>query len=315
LYPNGDILAIHSRYALIKVDRNSKLLWEYPIRAHHDLDVVEDGRVYVLTAESRRLPRIHAKQDILEDFIVVLSAEGKELQKVSLLEAVENAGLEDLLEIMPRHGDLFHTNTIAVLDGRFTERNPAFRRGNVLVSFLTINTVAVVDLEAVKVVWTLRGDFRFQHDPQLLGNGHILLFDNFGPAMRDVPLERKRGWLRNLWYTYAFNDDKPENPASAVIEIDPQTGRVVWSYEGSEEKPFSSQTLGAAHRLGEGNTLIVESEFGRSFEVTPEGEIVWEFVSPHRVGDLVARLFDVVRLPPDFPVGWARGVSGEAEGG
>jgi hypothetical protein len=45
--------------------------------------------------------------------------------------------------------------------------------------------------------------------------------------------------------------------------------------------------------------LITESERGRAFEITPAGEVVWEFVSPHRGGrnsELVATLFELVRL-------------------
>jgi hypothetical protein len=35
-----------------------------------------------------------------------------------------------------------------------------------------------------------------------------------------------------------------------------------------------------AQRLLNGNTLITESSFGRFFEVTREGAIVWEYVTP-----------------------------------
>src|SRR5258706_14516162 len=38
--------------------------------------------------------------------------------------------------------------------------------------------------------------------------------------------------------------------------------------------------MGNAQRLPNGNTLITESSFGRFFEVTKEGEIVWEYVNP-----------------------------------
>ena len=34
-------------------------------------------------------------------------------------------------------------------------------------------------------------------------------------------------------------------------------------------------------RLPNGNTLITEGSDGRVFEVTPEHEIVWEFISPY----------------------------------
>ena len=59
--------------------------------------------------------------------------------------------------------------------------------------------------------------------------------------------------------------------------------------------------------LSNGNTLIVESDAGRAFEVDRGGEIVWEYYNPHRAGphgELIATLFDVVRLPEDFPTGW-----------
>ena len=31
-----------------------------------------------------------------------------------------------------------------------------------------------------EVVWALTGDFRAQHDPKILENGNLLLFDNLG---------------------------------------------------------------------------------------------------------------------------------------
>jgi hypothetical protein len=33
--------------------------------------------------------------------------------------------------------------------------------------------------------------------------------------------------------------------------------------------------------LPNGNTLINEGQFGRFFEVTPAGEVVWEYVNPY----------------------------------
>jgi hypothetical protein len=32
---------------LVKIDRNSKLLWKYPVRAHHDLWVGPDDNIYL----------------------------------------------------------------------------------------------------------------------------------------------------------------------------------------------------------------------------------------------------------------------------
>jgi hypothetical protein len=43
---------------------------------------------------------------------------------------------------------------------------------------------------------------------------------------------------------------------------------------------FFSAYMGAAQRLPNGNTHITESATGRLFDVTPQGEIVWEYVIP-----------------------------------
>jgi hypothetical protein len=90
-----------------------------------------------------------------------------------------------------------------------------------------------------------------------------------------------------------------------VLEIDPITQEILWSYGGADDS-FFSRTLGTCQRLPGGNTLIVESENGRALEVTPDGTIVWEYRNPHRAGaddEFVAALMDVVRLPVGFG-GW-----------
>ena len=46
---------------------------------------------------------------------------------------------------------------------------------------------------------------------------------------------------------------------------------------------FFSPHMGGAQRLPTGNTLICEGNKGCLFEVTPDGDVVREFVSPHFV--------------------------------
>ncbi len=69
---------------------------------------------------------------------------------------------------------------------------------------------------------------------------------------------------------------------SAVLEINPVTKEVVWDYAPNNK--FLSQYQGLAQRLPNGNTLICESSTGRLFEVTPQKEIVWEYVSSQSGG-------------------------------
>jgi hypothetical protein len=71
---------------------------------------------------------------------------------------------------------------------------------------------------------------------------------------------------------------------SRVQEFDPLTSNVVWEYHGTPEDPFWSGVRSAQQRLPNGNTLITESDRGRLLEVSPAGEIVWEYVNPDRGG-------------------------------
>ena len=70
---------------------------------------------------------------------------------------------------------------------------------------------------------------------------------------------------------------------SAVLEIDPASGEQVWRYE-DRAGFFSAYRSGVqrlpAHGRGTGNTLVAESDAGRILELTPEGEVVWDYYSP-----------------------------------
>jgi len=65
-----------------------------------------------------------------------------------------------------------------------------------------------------------------------------------------------------------------------VIEVDRRTNTIVWQYADQSLFELFSPYISGAQRLANGNTLIGEGVHGRLFEVTREGEVVWEFVSP-----------------------------------
>jgi hypothetical protein len=278
LFPNGDVLAIFDGLGLIKIDKNSNLLWAYSGEAHHDLFVTDDGLIYVLTHEETIIPQISSTNRVLEDFVTVLDSHGNEIRKVSLFDSLRNSSYAFLLKAAREKGDIFHTNTIEVLDGRLEHRSEKFRAGNVLVSIHGLHAIGVVDLDAKEMVWGLTGSWRLQHQPTFLANGNLLLFDNLGMRRR-----------------------------SRVLEIDPFSGETVWTYQAEQPGEFFTFSCGSSERLPNGNTLITESDNGRAIEVTPEKMIVWEYINPHRAGpkdELIATLFEVIRLGPDFPLDW-----------
>ena len=279
LFENGDILAIFQFHGLIKLDKDSNLLWAKEGQFHHDLAVAEDGTIYVLTRDESVYSRHIKDSKIFEDFVCLLDSEGNELRRVSLLDSLENSDYRQLirqrLRLLPSAPgpfpvDLFHTNSIQLLDGKAAPTSLKLRAGNVLTSIHQLNTVAVVDMDLEKVVWAMTGMWMFQHYPRFLDTGSLLVFDNFA-----------------------------DEESSKVVEVDPSSQEVLWVYAGSEDTPFFTGNCGSCQRLPNGNTLIVESTEGRVFETAPDKTIVWEYVNPHRAGEdseFIAVLFDAVRF-------------------
>jgi Arylsulfotransferase (ASST) len=280
LFPNGDLLAMWEGTGLVKLDRNSKVLWTYADPVHHDFDVDPKGNILVLVKHAHMVPSFDPKAPVLEDAVNVVSPEGKRLRSVSILEALLASPYAPLLRFhRTEDGDVLHTNTLALLDEAQAKAIPGASPGDVLVSERSLDFVGVLSLKRKAFVWGLAGVWRQPHEPVLLPNGHILIFDNFG---------HRRG-TRNY---------------SRALEIDPRTHRVVWSFSGPPL--FLSKIVGLVQRLSNGNTLITVSTEGRALEVTAAGQVVWEFVNPHQVEALgkkeVATLFQLERLPPSAAV-------------
>ena len=288
LYENGDMLGVWEGRGLIKLDKDSNVLWANPDLIHHDLEVLENGDIWVLSRKARMIPRLDEEAPILEDFIVLLGSEGKEKARLSLLEAFEkSAAYRDYLVRRPSQaGDIFHTNTLAVLKGRIGERHPAFAQGNILVSMSSMYVLAVVDPGAQEVVWVFEKKGLPLHDPKLLDSGNMLVLSNLKLTQETMKVDLR----------------------SEVFEYDLDDMSVVWQYAGTQDQPFLTTCCGAAQRLTNGNTLITETTGGRALEVDPDGAIVWEYLNPHGDVEAEGNLFaipEMIRLPEDFPIAWA----------
>ena len=55
-----------------------------------------------------------------------------------------------------------------------------------------------------------------------------------------------------------------------------------WTYIAKDTLSFYSGFISGAQRMQNGNTFINEGAKGRFFEVTPDGEIVWEYLNQFR---------------------------------
>ncbi|HJO85847.1 MAG TPA: aryl-sulfate sulfotransferase [Rhodospirillales bacterium] len=154
--------------------------------------------------------------------------------------------------------------------------------GNLLVSFRCINTICIIDKSTGDIIWRWGpGEIAGQHNPTLLENGNILLFDN---------------GAHRVYTTIDF---------SRVIEVNPKANKIEWEYKDDPSFDFNSFICSGAQRQPNGTTLICEATKGRIFEVTKEGEMVWEFASPfyydHAIFGTNSMVFRAYRYAADHP--------------
>jgi len=139
-----------------------------------------------------------------------------------------------------------HTNTVFPLPN-----------GNYLISCKSLNLLFIIDRQTSRVIWHFQNNaLGGQHDAQVLPNGNVLVFANG-----------------------AYSSDLH---CSQVWEIDPASNEIVWRYRGKDNpQAFFSPHIGGCQRLHTGNTFICEGAKGCLFEVTHDGDIVWEYINPY----------------------------------
>jgi len=137
------------------------------------------------------------------------------------------------------------------------------------------------------------------------GEGHVLVFDNGGQGCYGP---NDYGDVTGCPGTYpnALRD------YSRILEIDPATNTVVWMYkctadftdaDGNLNRKFFSSFISSVQRTMLGTTIFTEGNQARIAEVTPDGEIVWEYIAaaePGGPGVIGRALYRSYRYPQSW---------------
>jgi len=271
LLPNGDLIVpgtdpfppssasrMHRYRFLLRMSWDGEVVWKKRLPAHHDVERVPPDRLLTLTEGHRRIEAIDPKVYLRDNRLAMLSADGELLESRSLYDLLDSNDVGFAFQPVAAGGhrgipeiDLLHANSVEWMRRpELAARSPIYEPGNVVVCIRHQDTVAIIDWDRGKLVWAWgQGVLSGPHDATVLESGNLLIFDN------GLASERSR-----------------------VVEVDPVAEAIVWEYRG--EKPFYTRGRGSSQRLPNGNTLFAVSDSGAAFEVTPEGEIVWEFWLP-----------------------------------
>jgi hypothetical protein len=288
-----------------ELDWDGKTVWEFGEKApgaaaqqHHDWARLPNGNTVVLANLVHPVKGFKQPQ-ILDDVIYEVNPAGEVVWKWIASEHLNEFGFTKAELKLVRNADTadyLHVNNLKVVGPNkwFAAGDKRFDPENLVIDARNANFIIIIDKKTGKVAWNLGPHYAAnengqrthkvprpvdqiaaQHDAHIIpealpGAGNLLVFDNQGEAgYPPVAL--------------------PTTGGSRVLEIDPVKKEIVWQYTGESSGgpswSFRSTHISAARRLPNGNTFIDEGQSGRLFQVTPDGEIVWEYVNPYaRIG-------------------------------
>jgi len=253
---------MEERRGVYELDWDGNEVWYYHCPVDHDHTRLKNGNSMILCREEVFNPRIYYLfpdyRSAYSPYIIEVTPEREVVwewhgdQHIDELKKL--VGVKFPLPWM----DWAHANTVEELpDTPLGRKNARFRAGNVLFSYRTIDTIGIIEKKDKEIVWAWgTGVLDKQHMPTMLPNGNILIFDN--------------GTNRKY---------------SRILELNPETEEIVWNYTAYPPESFFSSAISGQQRLPNGNTLICEGGKGRIFEVTLEGQIVWEYMNPYHGPD------------------------------
>ncbi len=268
---------------------------------------VDRGNTLILLHKNLHNPKITDKL-LCDDVFVEVDWEGnivwewtcsEHFDELNFSEEAKNT-LYHHPNIRPEVGDgvadWMHINSMSTLGPNkwFDEGDQRFHPDNIIWCARVSNITGITDKKSGKIVWQIGPEYNAtkalrnlgwiigQHHAHMIprglpGEGNILIFDNGGWAGYGAPNPGSPTGLLNA-----------QRDSSRVLEFDPNTLEVIWKYTPVEagfagltdNYKFYSGYISSAQRLPNGNTLITEGGNGRLIEVTPDHELVWEYVSP-----------------------------------
>ncbi len=277
LFGHKDIVS-----TVVELDWEGNETWSYTPEnfAHHDFCPKEDGSVLLVCtvkvpAEYRAGIEDPVRRDaeINGDELIEVSRDGEVVWRWVHHEHMDLNACNPVPANLGWMGGEFnntlkdwtHTNTVqAIPENKWYDAgDERFKPGNILQSMRQLDTINIVDRESGKIVWSHKGGYNGglsgQHDSHMIerglpGAGNIIVFDNGASPYKD---------LAHCGCSY-------------VLEIDPSDNSLAWVYDDAHR--FHARFTASCQRLPNGNTLILESMCARLFEVTPEKEIVWEYI-------------------------------------
>ena len=287
ILPNGNILMVawemKSRAEAEAAGRNPSLLADGELWPDHIIEVEPDGSGGTIVWEW------HVWDHLVQDYDATKNNYG---------DVAANPGKIDLNYVMsgPAGGgaDWNHINSIdynAELD-------------QILVSVRNFSEVWIIDHDTTTAEAAgSAGDLLYRW-------GNPAAYDSGDASDQQLFVQHDAHWIgdglvgEDNILIFNNGDGRSDGDYSSVVEIVPPVagdGRYTlglpsapaWIYTNAVPTDFYASRISGAQRLKNGNTLVCEGTAGHAFEVTTDGELVWEYTN-------AGEIFRFERYAPDF---------------
>lgn len=271
LSPDGSLIFNTEDRSLIKIDKNSKVLWNLEGIFHHSQEFDAEGNIWASSVMETNIPIVSRFfKEYRDDALAQISADGKLLKKLSISQILLDNGYRGLLfGIGPSEKDPIHLNDIqpALSSG------PYWEKGDLLVSIRNKSTVFLYRPSTNKILWLQTGPWLNQHDADFLDDHRISIFGN--NIIRNQNYDFIDG--HNEVYVYDFKNSELSTPYTAFLT----------------KAKVKTMTGGRSEILKNGDVFIEETDFGRMLKGNSK-ETIWQYVE--RIDDSSASVLGWSRI-------------------
>ena len=254
LLANGDIV-FQDQAPLIRTGPCGEIRWVLDGVFHHSNEFHSDGGFWVEAfLEPQTIERV--SKTFKEDAIVHVSEDGKILYQKSVPELLIENGLARHVYGQDFYSDdPIHMNDVqeALFDSEY------WQKGDLFLSLRNISAIVQYRPSTNEVIWIKQGPWVNQHDVDILDESRIAVFNNNR-------------------FNYQFKDDV--SGVNSVMIYDFAIDTVTSPYQaGMERHEVRTISEGRSELYPNGDVFVEESNYGRLLRLSPDRDIVWQYVN------------------------------------
>jgi hypothetical protein len=255
-------LIFHGSSALVKIDKNSQLVWQNQDEFHHSIEQDHEGNFWV---PSSIYPYQIDKKYVgleygnyVDDAITKVSADGEILFQKSVTNILIENNLSAL--IFGLTGKFFMKDPIHLNDIEpVLSDGPHWKQGDLFLSLRHQAMIILYRPSTNKIIWKGVGHTSVQHDVDILDDHRISIFNN------------------NAYYLYNVQDVDGNNE---VVIYDFTTDSYT-KYLNESLKQYDVKTIteGRSEILYNGDLSIEEQNYGRLLFFNKDASLQWQYVN------------------------------------